>query len=172
MNDLNSFPDFDSIKIIFSDFDGIFTDNKVLIDEIGNEYVTCSRYDGIGLKKLAELNILFYVLTSETKPLAIQRSKKLGIVCFAGLKDKVLKAKELLSSHHLSFSDACFIGNDINDEELLKLVRLPIVTPDAHPSVINPCRFTTHANGGNGCIRELCDIISSKLDHKSQSHIN
>ena len=73
MKSLSSFRLKDSIKIVFFDFDGIFTDNSVLIAEDGKEYVKCSRYDGFGLSAISTIGLLPIVLTTETKPLAKQR---------------------------------------------------------------------------------------------------
>ena len=80
MKSLHDYPSPSSIKLIFFDFDGVFTDNSVLVDENGMEFIRCSRYDGFGLKALDNIGIKSIILTTETKPLARRRSK-LNIEC-------------------------------------------------------------------------------------------
>ena len=66
-----------AIKAVFLDFDGIFTDNSVLINEHGHEYVKCSRYDGFGISALLNKNFIVEVISTEKVPLAIKRCDKL-----------------------------------------------------------------------------------------------
>ena len=162
MKDLTSFEYFANIKIVFLDFDGVFTDNNVIIDETGMEFVKCSRYDGFGLSALKKLGIFPVVLTTETKPLARMRCKKLDLICFDSLADKYSFARNYLKDNNLSFDEVCFLGNDINDLHLLKHVLLPVVTPDSHSSVHHDQFFVTSKLGGQGCIRELADLIVTR----------
>ncbi len=161
MKDLSSFSDFRLIRIIFLDFDGVFTDNSVFVDESGSEYVRCSRYDGFGLHALACLGIKVVVLTTETKPLASVRCAKLNIECHDSLSDKLEFARLYVESSSLTLGDVAFMGNDINDLSLLRNVRLPVVTADCHSSVLHPSFFQTKSLGGHGCIRELADHFLS-----------
>ena len=136
MKPLTSFGLKDRIKIVFFDFDGIFTDNSVLIAEDGNEYVTCSRYDGFGLSAIIKNGLLPIVITTETKPLAQQRCAKLKISCYDSIDDKLAFATSLLNKLSLGFDNTVFMGNDINDLPLLENVAFPIVTPDSLRSVL------------------------------------
>ena len=157
MKQLESFNKYDAIKIIFLDFDGVFTDNKVFVDEQGREMVCCSRYDGFGIDYLKSLGIIVAVLTTETKPIASLRCEKLKINCFDSLQNKLDFAAEFVRDHSASLSECAFMGNDMNDLELLKRVLLPIVTIDCHPSVHDSSFYVTILPGGSGCIRELAD---------------
>ena len=99
MIDLCNFCFASEIKAVLFDFDGVFTDNSVLIDENGSELVKCSRYDGFGLSALKSVGIFTCVLTTETKPLARLRCNKLNLNCYDSLDDKLSFAIELLESH-------------------------------------------------------------------------
>ena len=160
---LRSFGYPQDIKILFMDFDGVFTDNKVLVDEMGVEYVTCSRYDGFGISYLQSINMHLAVLTTEQKQLASLRCKKLKLACFDSLLDKLDFASAYLKELEIPFENSAFIGNDVNDWSLLQAVRFPIVTPDSHPSVQNRSFYTTSKPGGQGCIRELADFFKSTI---------
>jgi len=162
MRNLGSFEFKKSIQILFLDFDGVLTNNSVHIDELGREYVTCCRYDGFGIASLLKHGITPIVLTTETKPLARQRCLKLQLACFDCIEDKYSAALKILESRKLSFSQASFLGNDINDLVLLKNVAFPIVTPDSHESIHNEHFYVTSRSGGNGCVREVCEFLCSQ----------
>ena len=147
------------IKAVLFDFDGVFTDNSVWVDENGCEYVKCSRYDGFGISALHSAGIFTCVLTTETKPLASLRCQKLRLQCFDSLNNKLAFASQILEQHSIDFSNTVFVGNDINDLELLSRVGLPIVTPDSHLSVHSDDFYVTSCHGGHGCVREVADFI-------------
>ena len=148
-----------SIQAIFFDFDGIFTDNNVLVSEDGNEYVKCSRFDGIGLSKLKSLNMKLHIISSETNPVVIQRAKKMGIGVTHGVHCKVETAEDLLNSWGLKFDQCAFMGNDINDLGLMEKVALTITVPDAWPTVLSSAMVVTDLMGGKGAVREVCEVI-------------
>ena len=160
MKSLHDYPSPSSIKLIFFDFDGVFTDNSVLVDENGMEFIRCSRYDGFGLKALDNIGIKSIILTTETKPLARRRSEKLNIECHDSIVDKLSFADHYVNSLSFSLQDTAFFGNDINDLPLLQKVGFPIVTPDSHSSVHSDDFFVTSAHGGRGCVREVADFLA------------
>ena len=160
MKYISEFKDKKSIKIVIFDFDGVFTDNKVLVNELGMESVICSRYDGYGIDNLNKHFIHNFVLTSETKKIANKRCKKLGIKCLNNVKSKVEETKNILKELNLKFKNVCFLGNDVNDIELLDLVGFPVRTFDSHPLLENRGYFSTKKIGGHGCVRELSDYLT------------
>jgi len=142
------------IKLVAFDFDGVFTNNMVYVDEKGNETVRCCRSDGIGLRKLGRLGIATVVISSEMNPVVKARCQKLGIQCIQ-TRDKL----SALLALETPPQNTAFLGNDTNDLECLKAVWLPIVTRDAHPDVIPYAKYVTSLNGGEGAVREVCDLI-------------
>lgn len=152
-----------SIKAIFFDFDGVFTDNNVYITEHGSEIVRCSRYDGYGLAYLRSKSLFLSVISSEVVPLASLRCKKLGIHCFQPIKDKLEFAIKYLDEISIGLDQLCFMGNDINDLPLLKACAFPVIPSDAHSSLLSEDFFVTKTSGGCGCVRELADHFASRL---------
>ena len=124
------------VKALFSDFDGVFTDNHVLIDESGYEYVRCFRGDGIGIEKLKKSNVLFFIVSSEIIPLAEKRAKKLGVDCYTSVKNKYDLINLIQEKNGLNKSDCAFIGNDINDLPAFKAVGLKIAVKDSYPDIL------------------------------------
>ncbi len=151
------------IKAIFSDFDGVFTDNNVLIDELGNELVKCSRSDGIGIEKLKKKNIYFCIVSSETVPLAQIRAKKLKVPCFISVKNKYEVIKSIQSNMSFSKEECAFIGNDINDIKAFNAVGLKIAVSDSYREILEAADLILTKKGGDGAVREACDTILNRF---------
>jgi len=147
------------IKFIVFDFDGVFTDNKVIVNEKGEEAVVCTRADGLGLEKLKSLGVETLILSTEKNRVVAQRAKKLKIKCITGCKNKMERLLAEIRKRKIPLSQVAYVGNDINDADCLKIVGLPIVVADAHKDVLPLAALITKLSGGNGAVREVCDLI-------------
>lgn len=152
---------FSEVEIVFFDFDGVLTDNRVIVNERGEESVLCYRSDGIGLSKLKSLNIPLYIISTEKNPVVIKRSEKLGLKCFNSIEKKDDKVISLCNKHGIDLSKAMFMGNDINDLSVLKIVGFPVGVADAFPEILEIIKYKTKKSGGFGAVREICDLIHS-----------
>lgn len=147
-------------KLLVLDFDGVLTNNKVYTDQHGNESVRCDRSDGLGielLKKHTDVEII--LLSKEKNPVVAMRAKKLNLQCAQGVDEKLVLLKKELALRNLSAREVCFVGNDINDIECMKFGRIAIAVHDAHPQVLNIADWKTRRCGGDGAVREICDLI-------------
>jgi len=149
------------IKFIVFDFDGVFTDNRVFINEKGEEAVACWRSDGLGLSKLRKAKIDGMILSTEKNIAVKKRAKKLKLVCVNGVHDKLASLNAEVEKRGLSLEEVAFVGNDINDADCLKASGFPIVVADAHKDIIRLGKYRTKALGGRGAVREICDLIYS-----------
>ena len=147
------------IKAIFSDFDGVFTDNSVFIDQKGLEYVRCNRGDGIGISKVKLNKIYFCIISSEIIPIAKHRANKLSVDCFTGVEDKGKLIKSIQNDLKIKKSESVFIGNDINDLSAFQNVGLKIAVNDSYPEIISASNYLLKSKGGYGAIREACEYI-------------
>lgn len=154
------------IRLVAFDFDGVFTNNMVYVLENGSEAVRCFRGDGIGLRKLDRMGIEVIIISTETNPVVSERSRKLGIRCVQGCKDKREALEAIIQEMGLSLAQVAFVGNDVNDLPCLTRVGLAIVVQDAHPDVIPHARYQTKARGGHGAVREVCDLFERVLASK------
>ena len=154
-----------SIRLIVFDFDGVFTDNFVYVDQHGVESVRCWRGDGLGLRALDRLGIHMAIVSTETNPVVTMRAKKLKIECLQGIERKLDEVDALRHRHGLERNQVAFVGNDTNDAECLRAVGFPIVVADAHDDVRGLAMYTTRAPGGRGAVREVCDMFSEQLHH-------
>jgi len=152
-----------SLRLIVFDFDGVFTDNTVIVTEDGQEAVVCWRGDGLGLSKIRRRGIEMRIISTEVNPVVTARSRKLQLECLQGCDDKLTALKALATQRGLSAGEIAFMGNDINDAECLAWVGLPVVPADAHEAVVPLARLTMRASGGRGAVREFCDLVDGVL---------
>lgn len=148
-----------TIKALVLDFDGVFTDNKVIVSDDGTEAVTCSRADSWGIKMLQSAGLPILVLSFENNPVVKARCKKLGLECLQGQKDKASTLLHWLEKTQFNARDVAYVGNDLNDLACMEIVGTPIAVNDAHPAVKKSARLVLDSNGGNGAIRELSELI-------------
>jgi len=148
-----------NIKLIVFDFDGVFTDNSVIVDQNGVESVRCSRSDGLGLRLLDKINIQYCIISSEVNPVVTIRAKKLKIDVTQGHNDKLVILREIINTKNLKMNNIAYVGNDINDIDCLQVVGLPIAVADAFPEVLSISKYKTSRLGGYGAVREVCDLF-------------
>jgi YrbI family 3-deoxy-D-manno-octulosonate 8-phosphate phosphatase len=151
------------IRLVAFDFDGVFTDNMVYVQQDGSEAVRCNRSDGIGLQKIKKLGIMTAIISTESNPVVSVRAQKLKIRCFQNCDDKRETLENLAQEMGISMAQIAFVGNDINDRPCLTCVGLPIVVQDAHPDVRALAHYRTKAPGGHGAVREVCDLFERAL---------
>jgi 3-deoxy-D-manno-octulosonate 8-phosphate phosphatase (KDO 8-P phosphatase) len=150
---------FNDIKLIIFDFDGVFTNNKVIVSESGVESVICNRSDGIGLSRLREIGVNSYIVSTEKNPVVLKRAEKLKINCYNDVSDKSKIVKEISMVEKVDLKNVCFVGNDINDIPALKICGFPVGVKDSYDEIKPYIKFTTKNKGGEGAVREICDLI-------------
>lgn len=150
---------FKKIKFIVFDFDGVFTDNKVIVNEKGLESVICDRSDGLGLSKLKAIGVEGLILSTEVNDVVGLRAKKLKIRCIYGCKDKLNVLRKELKKRGISLGETAYVANDINDLECLKAVGFPIIVKNSHKDINQYGKYKTKLKGGEGAVREICDLI-------------
>ena len=147
------------IKAVVFDFDGVFTDNRVIVRQTGEEFVVCDRGDGMGTNLLAAAGIKMLILSKEKNAVVTSRGKKLNIEVIQGCDDKLPELIKWLQKNNVDAKQAAYIGNDINDLECLSHVEVAVIPADAHPSVVKTATWILQHNGGRGAIREFADVL-------------
>jgi YrbI family 3-deoxy-D-manno-octulosonate 8-phosphate phosphatase len=137
------------------DFDGVFTDNRVWVNERGEEMLAFSRSDGLGLRRLDEIGVQYLIVSMEESPIVAARARKLNADCVQGVHDKLAVLRERVGQ----LDEVAYVGNDINDADCLRAVGLPVVPADAWPEVKPLARWVLSRGGGMGCVREFCDAV-------------
>jgi len=150
------------LELVIFDFDGVMTDNKVLVAQDGTEYVRCDRSDGLGVELLRKRGMRMMVLSKQTNPVTKARCDKLQLDCYHGIDDKLSFLQGYLREAKIKAAQTAFVGNDVNDIECLKVVGLPVAVADAHEQVLPYARLTLRKQGGKGAVREFCDMLLSE----------
>ena len=160
------------IDLVVFDFDGVFTDNRVLVSSDGRELVICDRGDGHGISRLRQLGIPLIVVSTETNPVVATRCQKLELECLQGVDDKLGALRRLVHDRGAALSNTIYVGNDVNDLSCLKAVGCAVVPDDAHTDVRSHAHVVLRSSGGRGAVRELCDAILKHLSKSGQNAAN
>ena len=156
-----------SLGLVVFDFDGVLTDNRVWVNEAGEESVACWRGDGIGLRRLDEVGVPYVIVSTEPSPVVAHRARKLGARCIHGVADKLVVLHDESFAAGVGLDAVAYVGNDVNDASCLQVVGMPVVPADAWPEVVPLARWVLERRGGRGCVREVCDAIWSARARRS-----
>ena len=159
------------VKLFLTDVDGCLTDGGMYYSANGEELKRFCVYDGMGMVCLQQAGIPCGILTSENSPIVQARAEKLKLrFLYLGVGSRVnpdcltkkQAAQQICDQLGITLADVCYMGDDINDVELLSAVGYPYCPPNARPEVkaIQGIHML-NTPGGQGAIRELCDILLS-----------
>jgi YrbI family 3-deoxy-D-manno-octulosonate 8-phosphate phosphatase len=156
----SSLPSSAEVAAVVTDFDGVHTDDRAIVDEEGRESVSVSRSDGLGISRLRRQGMPMLILSKERNPVVTRRGEKLGVEVRQGIDDKAQEIRSWAAASGVDLAATIYIGNDVNDLEAMQLVGWPVAVADAHPLVRDAARFVLTRPGGAGAIRELVDLIT------------
>lgn len=157
------------IAALVLDFDGVFTDNKVIVLQDGREAVICDRSDGRGLAQLKRTGLPILVLSTEANSVVQARCDKLGLACLQNVQDKRAALMAWLQAHRIEHSQVIYVGNDVNDLECIQAVGCGVVVRDAHPQAQAVARIILSAPGGHGAIREIVELVEQSLKEREDA---
>jgi 3-deoxy-D-manno-octulosonate 8-phosphate phosphatase (KDO 8-P phosphatase) len=146
-------------EIIFTDFDGCLTDDRVWLNQDGEEFVAANRKDGLAVNRLKALGIIVVITSTETNKVVTARATKLGIEALQGLSNKVEAIARYLVNSKLTWDDVWYIGNDVNDLGALRKAKMSICPSDAVKAVKKEVDLKLKTKGGYGVLSELATLI-------------
>jgi YrbI family 3-deoxy-D-manno-octulosonate 8-phosphate phosphatase len=147
------------VDALVTDFDGVHTDDTVMVDQLGRETVRVSRSDGHGIARLRAAGIPVLIISAEENPVVGRRAEKLGVECAHGVSDKGAVLRAWAADRGIRLDRIAYLGNDRGDLPALELVGWPIAVPDAAPEALAATRHVLAQPGGHGAVRELADLI-------------
>jgi N-acylneuraminate cytidylyltransferase len=160
-----------TVKLLVMDFDGVLTDDRVWVDQDGNEMIASNRADGLGLERLRTLtNIQAMVLSKETNRVVAARCKKLDLPVIQRVQDKPMTLETLIKQRRVKKEEVIYIGNDLNDINCFPLVGFTAAPGNAQSDVRQRADIVLKSSGGYGAVRELCELLIArypKLSEKS-----
>jgi len=149
------------IKILLTDVDGVLTDNGVYYSESGEVMKRFSIRDGMGVERLRKLaGIDTGIITGETSPSVVRRAEKLQIVeLHLGIRDKLARVTEIMERLQLQWQEIAYIGDDVNDLEVMGKAGLTACPADAMPQVSETVHYHCGNKGGYGAFREFAEWL-------------
>ena len=148
------------VTLLVLDVDGVLTDGKIIIDDLGNESKNFNVRDGHGLKLLMRSGIDVALLTGRESKVVKYRAAELGIKdVYQGVRDKAKVLSEMLATKGLSGECVAYVGDDIVDIPALRMVGFSVAVADALDYVKANVDYVTVNKGGNGAVREVCEMI-------------
>ena len=143
--------------LLVFDFDGVMTDDKVLVCQDGTESVVCSRSDGLGLEMARKSGLKLLILSKEVNPVVTARGRKLKIEVIQGIDDKPTALRNYCEKNGINLKKVMYVGNDLNDLAVMKIVGTAIAPKNSHPKVLKTASIILGKNGGDGAVRELIE---------------
>ncbi len=156
---LRAIPDFSSLKLFILDFDGVLTNNQVLIDQHGKEAVLCHRADVEGIAAVVGSGVEVRVLSTERNPVVAAQCERMNVPYDQACDDKLSALKRLAEERGILSHQVAFMGNDVNDLQGLQWVGIPLAVADAVSVVKETAGYVTLKKGGEGAVHEICDLI-------------
>lgn len=153
------------IELIICDFDGVLTDNRVWTDQDGKESIAAYRSDSLRISELRAKGMEVMIISSEPNTVVAARAKKMGVEAIhgVGIQEKGRVMREVLEQKNIKPENVIYIGNDLNDLPCFEIAGWSVAVADAYPEVIRAADHVLAKSGGQGALRELCDLILSRV---------
>lgn len=153
------------IKLVLTDIDGVWTDGGMYYDQTGNEWKKFNTSDSWGVWLLQQMKIPVAIITGENTEIVARRAQKLKIdLLFMGVKDKLAIAEELCATLNIQLQNVAFIGDDLNDYNLLLKVGYSAVPSNAPEYMKVGRNYITKRKGGDGAFREFVEKLVTSLN--------
>lgn len=148
------------IRLLVLDVDGVLTDGRLYFSAQGEELKTFHVRDGAGIVQLLRAGLQVAVISGRDSRAVERRMAELGIAWVRqGVHDKLSALRELLDILGLGPQAVACVGDDTPDVPLLEAARLAIAVADAHPAARERAHYVTRLRGGQGAVREVCDLL-------------
>ncbi len=151
---------FKRIKLLALDVDGVMTNGGLMLSDDGKEYKVFHAHDGLGMKLLKSTGVELAIITGRKSQVVSQRAESTGVShLFQGAEDKLSAWQTLLNDTGIAAEDAAFMGDDVVDLPPMLQSGLALAVPAAPEMVLARAHYVTQKAGGNGAIREVCELI-------------
>lgn len=160
----NKFQRIPQIKMFLTDCDGCLTDGGMYYSEKGDELKKFNTLDGMGMTLMRKKGILVGIITGEQVKLNQRRSNKLNLDIYEdGVSDKLAVVREICKERNISLENVAYVGDDINDLELLNEVGFACSVANGVKEAKDVADYVSSKNGGQGAIREIIDLILENM---------
>lgn len=157
---INLLEPFGFIKTFIFDVDGVFTDSRLTIMEDGSMIRVMNVRDGLAVKMALKAGYRVIIITGGSSLGVVKRLKGLGVKdVFWGIQDKLAIYKEVISKYQLKEDQILYMGDDLPDIPVMRLIGLPTCPADAAQEVIKIAQFISPFGGGAGCVRDVIEKV-------------
>jgi len=147
-------------RLMIFDVDGVLTDGGLFYGEDGEALKRFNALDGHGIKMMQQFGVAAAIITARQSAFVARRARDLGIThVFQGIHDKRQAFEQLLAHTGLQAQQCGYLGDDVIDLPVLTRVGFKACVANGHREVKARCDFVTTATGGNGAVREVCDLL-------------
>ena len=148
------------VRLLCIDVDGVLTDAGMYYGPDGEVLKRFNTRDGMGLARVRDVGVAVAIISGEDSAIVHARAAKLKIDdVYCGAANKRVAIDELCAKHCLTLDEVAFIGDDLNDLPALECVGLACAVADAAEPVKAHAHFVTERRGGDGAVRELCELL-------------
>ncbi len=148
------------IKVVIFDVDGVMTNGGLTIGDDGQEYKTFNTQDGLGMKLLKKSGVEMAIITGRTSKVVTKRAESTGVgIFYQGVDDKLEAFNDLIKKLNVKPEETAFMGDDVVDLPPIIRCGLGICVPAAPLIVKENSHYITSNSGGNGAVREVCELI-------------
>ena len=148
------------IRLVAFDVDGVFTDGRLYLSDEGIESKSFHTQDGYGIRQLLDAGVSVAVISGRKSGAVEKRMSELGVQHLVqGCGDKIAALDTIIAGLNISATECAYVGDDIPDLPLLEHVGFAIAVANAVPSLHQQCDYSTSARGGQGAVREVCELI-------------
>ena len=149
-----------NIRLVAFDIDGVFTDGRFYLSDAGIETKAFHTQDGFGVRRLLAAGITIAVISGRRSGVVEKRMSELGVThVVQGCDDKIAALDSIIANLEITAAECAYVGDDIPDLPLLAHVGVSVAVANAVPELHEQCDFSTSAAGGNGAVREICDLV-------------
>ena len=154
-------------KLIITDFDGCLTDDRVWLNEHGEEFVAANRKDGLGIKRVKKLGIEVVIASTEENKVVSARGKKHNLEVLQGLEDKKVSLNKYLENRKIKWNEVWYIGNEVNDKEAIESAGFSVCPSDAVSSIKKKVNLVLKTKGGYGIFSEIAILLEKLYSKKN-----
>jgi YrbI family 3-deoxy-D-manno-octulosonate 8-phosphate phosphatase len=148
------------VRLVVLDVDGVLTDAGMYDSESGEEWKKFNTRDGHGIVLAQSAGVRVAIVTREQTAIVARRAAKLRIAdVHQGVLDKLPVVQGLASKHGVTREAICYVGDDLGDLAAMRWVGLSVAVADAVPAIRRVAHWVTRRAGGQGAVREVCDLI-------------
>lgn len=152
------------IRLVCFDVDGVLTDGGVILGDVAGARVELKRYDiqdGLGIKMLQQAGLLTAIVTGRVSESVALRAKELAVDDLVQDEQarKVPALREILRRRNVDWSEVAFVGDDLPDLGVMRLVALPVAVANASAEARATARVQLTQRGGHGAVREFCELL-------------